>query len=121
MKQFFLFTAVLFITFLTKAQVKISGTVKDNHNRKVISASITLKDTYDGGTSDSSGNYSFSTTEKGNYTLVASAVGYKTVEQLIAITNEPVIMNFNIKEEVNELKAVTVTAGSFAAGDSKRA
>src|SRR3954465_15514919 len=121
MKQLSLFIAFTFIVFLTKAQVKISGIVKDNHGKKVISASITLKDTYDGATSDSSGNYSFGTTEKGNYTLVASAVGYKTVEQLITIANEPVIMNFNIKEEVNELKAVTVTAGSFAAGDSKHA
>src|SRR3954452_21050843 len=121
MKRISFFIAFFLISFLTQAQVKISGIVKDNHNKKVISASITLKDTYDGGTSDSSGNYSFSTTEKGNYTLVASAVGYKTVEQLITIANEPIAVNFNIKEEINELKAVTVTAGSFAAGDSKRA
>ena len=121
MKQFSLFIAFLFIALLTQAQVKISGTVKDNHGKKIISASITLKDTYDGATSDSLGNYAFTTTEKGNYTLVASAVGYKTVEQSITVANEPVTINFNIKEEINELKAVTVTAGSFAAGDSKRA
>src|SRR3954452_24440893 len=121
MKRISFFIAFFLISFLTQAQVKISGIVKDNHNKKVISASITLKDTYDGATSDSSGNFSFSTTEKGNYTLVASAVGYKTVEQLITIANEPIAVNFNIKEEVNELKAVTVTAGSFAAGDIKRA
>jgi vitamin B12 transporter len=121
MKQLSLFIVFFLIAFLTQAQVKISGTVKDNRGKKVISASITLKDTYDGATSDSSGNYSFTTTEKGNYTLVASAVGYKTVEQTIAVGNEPVTINFNIKEEINELKAVTVTAGSFAAGDAKRA
>src|SRR3954451_7200247 len=121
MKQFSLFIALLFITFLTQAQVKISGTVKDNHGKKVISASITLKDTYDGATSDSSGNYAFTTTEKGSYTLVASAVGFKTIEQTITVGSEPITINFNIKEEINELKAVTVTAGSFAAGDSKRA
>lgn len=121
MKQFSLFIAFFFIALLTQAQVKISGTVKDNHGKKVISASITLKDTYDGATSDSLGNYAFTTTEKGNYTLVASAVGYKTVEQSITVANDPVTINFNIKEEINELKAVTVTAGSFAAGDSKRA
>src|SRR4051794_37010917 len=121
MKHLSLLIMFLFIAFLTQAQVKISGIVKDNHNKKVISASITIKDTYDGATSDSSGNYAFTTTEKGSYTLVASAVGYKTVEQTILVGNEPIAVNFNIKEEINELKAVTVTAGSFAAGDSKRA
>src|SRR5438874_3274651 len=102
MKQLSLFIAFTFIAFLTKAQVKISGIVKDNHNKKVISASITLKDTYDGATSDSSGNYTFTTTEKGSYTLVASAVGYKTVEQAITVGNEPITINFSIKEEINE-------------------
>ena len=33
-------------------------------------ASITLKDTYDGTTSDSSGNFKFSTTEKGDHILL---------------------------------------------------
>ncbi|TKK68318.1 TonB-dependent receptor [Ilyomonas limi] len=121
MKQSALFIAFLLTCFLAQAQVKISGAVKDNRGKKVISASITLKDTYDGATSDSSGNYTFTTTEKGNHILVASAIGYKTVEQTITIANEPLTINFSIKEEINELKAVTVTAGSFAAGDSKRA
>ncbi len=121
MKHFSLFIALFFTTVIAQAQVKISGAVKDNHGRKIVSASITLKDTYDGATSDSSGNYVFITTEKGNHVLVASAVGYKTVEQPVTIDNAPITINFSIKEEINELKAVTVTAGSFAAGDSKRA
>ncbi len=121
MKQLCFFIPLFFTNFLAQAQVQISGTVKDTHGKKVISASITLKDTYDGATSDSTGNYSFTTTEKGSYTLTASAVGYKTVEQTITILDTPLTFHFSIKEEINELKAVTVTAGSFAAGDSKRA
>ena len=117
-----LLTIILFFSyFLLQAQVKISGMVKDARGRKVIGASITLKDTYDGATSDSSGNYSFSTTETGTHILSATAVGFSTVNQNINIANEPIVLNFSIKEEINELKAVTVTAGSFAAGDSKRA
>ncbi|MDQ2753727.1 MAG: TonB-dependent receptor [Bacteroidota bacterium] len=113
---------LLFVTaFSATAQVKISGTVKDARGRKLISASITLKDTYDGSTSDSSGNYSFTTTETGAHILSATAVGFSTVNQNIIISKEPLTINFSIKEEVNELKAVTVTAGAFAAGDSKRA
>ena len=81
MKQFSFFIALFFTTLIAQAQVKISGVVKDNRGKKIISASITLKDTYDGATSDSAGNYVFTTTEKGSHILVASAVGYKTVEQ----------------------------------------
>ncbi len=121
MKSFFFTIIALAAVLALQAQVKISGTVKDTRGRKLISASITLKDTYDGATSDSSGNYTFSTTEKGSHTLVASAVGYKTVEQTVTIAGQSITINFSIKEEVNELRAVTVTAGSFAAGDSKRA
>ena len=68
MKQFSLLITFLFLAFLTEAQVKITGTVKDNHGKKVISASITLKDTYDGATLTPLGSYSFTTTEKGNHT-----------------------------------------------------
>ena len=52
---------------------------------------------------------------------MAANIGYKTVEQKITIGAEPIELNFNLKEEVSELKAITVTAGSFEAGDRKRA
>ncbi len=110
-----------FTLFSASAQVKISGSVKDSRGKKIVGASITLKDTYDGATSDSSGNYSFTTTETGAHVLTASAVGFTEVSQNITIAQEALTANFSIKEKFDELKAVTVTAGSFAAGDSKRA
>ncbi len=121
MKPVLLLIISFFTTFASFAQVKISGIVKDARGKKIIGASITLKDTYDGTTSDSSGNYTFSTTEAGAHILSASAVGFTAVNQNITIGTEPIVMNFAIKEEINELKAVIVSAGSFAAGDSKRA
>ena len=48
-----------------KAQVKVSGKVWDTKGKPIGGVSITLKNTYDGYTTDSSGNYSFTTTEKG--------------------------------------------------------
>ena len=121
MKPAFFLALLFFITFIASAQVRISGTVKDSRGKKLIGASITLKDTYDGATSDSSGNYSFITTETGAHILTTSAVGFTPVNQAVTIANEAIVMNFSVKEEFNELKAVTVTAGAFAAGDSKRA
>ena len=116
---------ILVVSFLAvvmlNAQVKISGTVKDNRGRILAGASIQIKGSYDGGVSDSSGGFSFKTFEKGAQVIVASNVGYKSIEQNIMVGTDPLEVFFNLKEEVNELKAVTVTAGSFEAGDRKRA
>ena len=68
---------LLIAVSISYAQTKISGSVKDNKGRAVPSASVVLRDTYDGATSDSSGNYSFVTTEKGKHILAITAVGYK--------------------------------------------
>ena len=117
--------SILFLFFLIaaslKAQVKISGKVKDARGKPAASTSITLKDTYDGTVSDSLGNYHFTTTEKGNHILIFSNVGFKTVEQIIVIGAEPIVADASIKEEINEMNAVVVMAGSFEAGDKKRA
>ena len=102
------------------AQVVIKGRVKDNRGRPLPSASVTLKDTYDGATADSLGNFSFSTNETGTQTLVVTNVGYKPFEQPVNIGKEPIVLNISLKEQLDELRAVTVTAGSFAAGDNKR-
>lgn len=113
---------ILFITlaFITSAQTVISGTVKDNKNKPLIGASITLKDTYDGATSDSTGNFKFITSEKGEQTLIITAVGYKDFEQKITLNGTPQNFSVSLKEEINELKAVVITAGAFEASDKKR-
>lgn len=103
------------------SQVTISGKVKDNKGRPLPGASVSLKDTYDGGLVDSSGNFKFTTTEKGEVVFIATIVGYKTYEEKIVIDAAPVTRDITLKEELSELKAVTVISGSFAAGDTKRA
>jgi hypothetical protein len=98
----------------------ISGKVKDTKGRPIAGASIALKNTYDGATSDSSGSYRFSTTEKGNQTLLITSVGYKLLEMAVELHGARVNIDFALKEEPSELRAVTITAGSFEASDTKR-
>ncbi|MFD2920307.1 carboxypeptidase-like regulatory domain-containing protein [Terrimonas rubra] len=112
--------SLLLLSGASYAQVKITGNVTAK-GKPVIGASLTLKDTYDGGITDSSGKFSFSTTEKGNFMLEVRSVGYKTIEQPITLAAENISINFSLKEEVTELSAVTITAGSFEASDRKRA
>lgn len=115
-----LFLSGFFISGLN-AQVTISGKIKDNKGKPVPGASVSLKDTYDGTLVDSMGNYKFTTTEKGEQLFVVTNVGYKSFEEKITIGAESITRDIVLKEELSELKAVTVISGSFAAGDTKRA
>lgn len=117
---FFYITLFLFST-TTLAQVTISGKVKDNRGRAIIGASVSLKDSYDGAITDSAGVYQFTTTEKGAFILQVTYLGYTTVELPVSLENQPLAVDITLKEKLDELKAVTVTAGSFEAGDKKRA
>ncbi len=115
---------ILLVTVLIQnvtAQVTIKGIIKDNKSKPVAGASIAIKDSYDGGTSDSTGKYSFKTSEKGEQVLVISSIGYKTIEQKVKLEGGPLVIDAALKEEISELTAVVLSAGSFEASDRKRA
>jgi len=103
------------------AQVTIKGVIKDNKMKPVPGVSISIKDSYDGSTSDSTGKYSFKTSEKGEQLLVISSIGYKTVEQKIKLEGSILTIDATLKEEISELTAVVLSAGTFEASDRKRA
>ncbi len=111
---------ILITTFSAKAQVKVTGTITDNKGKPVSGVSITLKDTYDGATTDSMGNFSFTTSEKGKQILATSVIGYRPYEQELSIGTAPIIINISMKELVTELKAVVISAGSFVASDKNK-
>lgn len=112
--------AALF-SMLVNAQTVVKGVVKDNKGKAMPGISITLKDTYDGATTDSTGKYSFKTTEKGEQLIVASSIGYKSFEQKIILDGTTQTIDISLKEEITELRAVVLTAGTFEASDRKRA
>ncbi|MFC0774105.1 TonB-dependent receptor [Terrimonas alba] len=102
------------------AQITIKGTVKNTKAKGVHAASISIKDSYDGATSDSAGRFSFITLEKGEQILVVTVVGFKPHEQKIKL-NADLNLTIELKEEITELEAVTLSAGTFEASDRKRA
>jgi vitamin B12 transporter len=104
----------------TFSQTQISGKVKDGKGHGVPGASVSVKNSFEGATSDSTGQYIFSSTDTGLQTLTVSSVGYRPVEITLRIAGKSIHMDLQLKEEPNELQAVTISAGSFAAGDSHR-
>lgn len=113
--------ALLLTAILTQAQTTISGKVKDVKGKGIAGVSISLKDSYDGGTSDSTGAYRFRSMEKGNQVIQFSSIGFKPVEQNITLNGTAIVLDVVLKEEPNELTAVVISVGSFEASDRKRA
>ena len=79
------------------AQVTIKGVIKDNKGNRLPVASITIKDSYDGGTTDSTGKYSFKTTEKGEQLLLIISIGYKPIEQTIKLEGGVLTIDATLK------------------------
>jgi len=116
-----LFFLISFFSFaLSFSQTKITGKVTFK-NKGIGEINVTLKNTYDGATTDSDGNFSFETSEKGNQILTFTHPKYNEVQKPIVIEDKDVSVNTELKEQINEIDAVVISAGSIEASDRKRA
>lgn len=101
------------------AQTKISGTVTDLSGEELIGANVFVKDTYDGASTDINGNYYFETTATGEVILVVSYIGYEeTVQKIILKTTNNI--DFSLKESINKMEAVVISAGTFEGGSGTK-
>jgi CarboxypepD_reg-like domain/TonB-dependent Receptor Plug Domain len=116
-----LFTAlILLVGFTSQAQTKITGKVTDDKGEAVPGANIVIVDTYDGTSSAIDGSFSFTTEEKGEHTLRVTFVGYKMFQLSVVLDGKALALDIKLKEEINQLEAVVISAGSFTAGEEKR-
>jgi hypothetical protein len=104
---------------LSLAQILIQGKITDTKGEALIGANVFLKNTFDGASTDTTGAFSFKTTETTQDTLVVSFVGYIGTEQKINLQNAQ-SFTFKLKEEATALNMVVITAGTFEASDEKR-
>ena len=104
---------------LLLAQTTISGTVMDNKGMPVFGANVYLEGAYDGSTTEANGNFSFETTETGTQVLIISYISFepfKFVDDVTKMKN----LKITLREDVNSLETVTISAGSFSAGDNSK-
>jgi hypothetical protein len=115
---------LILISFISisasQAQTIISGSVKEAKAQGIAGASVAIKNSYDGTSSDSTGKFSFKTAEKGEQWIIFSAVGFGNDSVKINIGNQNIQLNLILKEKLNELNAVVISAGTFEASDSKK-
>ena len=118
MKSFFTLTLIL-LAAAGFSQNAISGQVVDPKGKPVPGANVYLDGTYDGASSDEAGKFSFTTTEKGNQTLIVTNLIYETTKIVIDVSD---FKNKTVKlrESVTSLDAVEVTAGTMQSGDKAR-
>ncbi len=119
-KRYRLLISFLFLPLLINAQTKISGKITDSDGNPLSGANIYIKDTYDGTTSKVDGTFLFKTTESGIAVLIASFVGYKKYENNIVLKKGELKLDIALDEEVTQMNAVVVSAGSFEASDEKK-
>jgi len=119
MNRFFTFFA-LFFSFSLMAQTSLSGKVTDNKGKPIEGANVFLEGAYDGTTTDANGDFSFSTPEKGEQVLVITYLSFETTRIPIVMESyEP--KTVKLRESVNALDAVVISAGTFKAGDNSKA
>lgn len=103
------------------AQTVVNGIVRNQKSELVPGVNVYLKGTYTGTTSASDGSFELLTNDQGQYTLVFQSIGYKTLEVPILLSGEKFELYPILKEAINELTAVTITAGAMEASDEKKA
>jgi hypothetical protein len=119
MKAVFILIGVI-VSIAGFGQTMLSGTVKDETGAPVMGANVFIKDSYDGTSSAADGSFSFSTEEKGSQLLLVTFVGFRSFEQPVELTEKFLTLHIVLKEAINQMDGVVITAGSFTAGEEGR-
>jgi len=121
MKRTVISVITILISLNVFSQTVIMGKVTQEQGEVLPGASAYLKGTYDGTTSNESGEFKFKTSKIGQFPLAVEFMGYEPFLRMLDLKGDTIRINVELKEAFNQLNAVTITAGTFEAGDKKRA
>lgn len=114
------FLLLLISTIGLQAQSTVSGRVLDEAGVGIPGANIYIKGSFDSTNSSIDGSFSFETFEEGKQILVVSFIGFQTIEKEIEINQAQTSLSLTLKESINKLDGVTITAGAFEASEVKK-
>ncbi|MDP4703903.1 MAG: TonB-dependent receptor [Polaribacter sp.] len=100
---------MLLSTTVFFAQSTITGVVRDTNNQAIPGVNIILKGTTLGTTSDFDGKYSIADVPNGEYTLIASYIGYDNFKKQISLNSKNTVIDIIIKENAESLDEIVVT------------
>ena len=114
-------TLILFSLYfgILSAQTEVSGVVTDAKQRPIEGANVYIEGTYDGASTDVNGKFQFETTEEGTQTLIISMLSYEPHYEVgdVGYFKQ---LQIRMVESINSLTGVTLTAGTFEAGDNSK-
>ena len=93
MKQSLFFSFLFFLLMHSARAGKISGTVTDDKGNILPYASVYIKGTSLGTTTNNNGKY-FLNLPEGRYTIICQYVGYARQEKTLNLGTESLILNF---------------------------
>lgn len=117
MKKWMLLFLIL-TGFNSYSQFSITGRVTDKSGEPLLGVNVFVEGTYDGATTDVHGKFELTTFPSDSLVLVASFIGFHDFKQLISEDNTS--LSIELKEEISQLNAVVITAGSFDASDEAK-
>ncbi len=100
------------------AQNSVSGILKQDDNKTIPLANIRLLDATSNvlvgyTTANMEGGYQIQVKDFGKYLLVASCIGYKEERKLIDVTTYSTIINFILKENIQQLSEIKINTKSL--------
>ncbi len=119
MKNLTVLLTTLLTVWVASAQTPINGVVTDKAGNGISGANVYLEGTYDGASTDENGAFFFETGETGTQTLVVSVLGYDPHYEMGDVSYFQKL-NIKLVEAINQLTGVTLTAGTFEAGDNSK-
>ncbi|MEO3403602.1 TonB-dependent receptor [Mucilaginibacter sp. CAU 1740] len=112
MKNTFILICLFMITGALKISAQtftIKGDIKATTGEGIPAASVSLKATNYRVICDADGHYQLKNIKPGNYTLVVSAVSFKSIDREIKV-NADLTMDINLEQDITQLKDVEVKA-----------
>jgi len=121
MKYSFIYILLSLVGLQAFSQTVIIGKVTQEQGESLPGANVYLQGTYDGTSVNENGQFILKTKKTGLFDLRVEFMGYEPSVQKIDLRRDTIRLNIQLKEAFNQLTAVTITAGTFEAGDKKQA
>jgi Outer membrane cobalamin receptor protein len=113
-----LLLTILFLSItVVSAQSILKGKVLGKNGKPIYLANVYIERTYDGGTTDSLGNFIFETSEQGAKIIKTSVVGLPTYSKPIQLPQKELLI-IHMQETEIRLQEVTIQAGVLQANSS---
>lgn len=125
MNRLFTVLIIAIIAFSIECQAAtkkiIKGVVTHSDGKEpLVGANVFIKDSYDGATTNTQGEFLFKTSKSGKVILIARYIGHEQYEKEIELT-DTVNVRILLKDMSLRSETVVVTAGAIEAGDEAKA